>query len=200
MTDKEPEFGRWLEQLRDGDQRAIEQIWELCFDDLVRLAKSKIRNLPRRADDEEDLALSAMHSFFKGASEGRFKKLKSRDDLWQVLIMITSRKAISRYRRHKAEKRGSGKVRGESVFAKINDGEGGDLADFAVDHFAEQLSLESDELLDSLDDEMLKEIALLKLAGHTNKEIAEKIDRAKSTVELKLSLIRKRWEKLEDDG
>ena len=38
------------------------------------------------------MALSAFDSFCRGAEQGRFPRLEDRDDLWQVLVMITARK------------------------------------------------------------------------------------------------------------
>jgi DNA-directed RNA polymerase specialized sigma24 family protein len=48
-------------------------------------------------------------------------------------------------------------------------------------------------LLARLDDEELREIALLKLQGFTNEEIAARIGRALPTVERRLRLIRQTW-------
>jgi DNA-directed RNA polymerase specialized sigma24 family protein len=47
-------------------------------------------------------------------------------------------------------------------------------------------------LLGSLSED-LRQIALLKMKGHTNHEIAEKIDRSVATVERRLSMIRDEW-------
>jgi hypothetical protein len=49
-------------------------------------------NRPRAAD-EEDVALSAFHSFCRDAEAGRFPELGDRKDLWQILVMLTARKA-----------------------------------------------------------------------------------------------------------
>jgi DNA-directed RNA polymerase specialized sigma24 family protein len=48
-------------------------------------------------------------------------------------------------------------------------------------------------LLDKLEDDTQREVAIWKLEGYTNKEIAEKVDRNERSVERKLKLIRKRW-------
>ena len=44
--------------------------------------------------DEEDVALSAFDSFFRSAEQGRFPRLSDRDDLWQILVLVTTRKAV----------------------------------------------------------------------------------------------------------
>ena len=78
---------------------------------LVGLARSKLGDVPRRAEDEEDVALAAFASFCKGIEAGRFSRLDDRDDLWQVLIVLTERKAVDQVRRERAQKRGAGDVR-----------------------------------------------------------------------------------------
>jgi DNA-directed RNA polymerase specialized sigma24 family protein len=60
---------------------------------------------------------------------------------------------------------------------------------------AAQLVEEYERLLDSLDDDVLRSVAVWKLEGHTNKEIAGKLGRSLATVERKLRLIRDAWEK-----
>jgi F420-dependent methylenetetrahydromethanopterin dehydrogenase len=49
------------------------------------------------------------------------------------------------------------------------------------------------QLLDLLDEESLRRMALLKLIGHTNEEIARKLDCSLAKVERKLKRIRLKW-------
>src|SRR6516165_4658105 len=84
----------WFRRLESGDRAAVQQLWESYYRGLVRLARKKLGGLPRRSADEEDVALSAFDSFCRGAEQGRFPLLEDRDDLWQLLVMITTRKAI----------------------------------------------------------------------------------------------------------
>src|SRR5262245_43324907 len=53
----------WLGLLRAGDHAAAQPLWERYFSRLVGLARAKLQGLPRRAADEEDVALSAFDSF-----------------------------------------------------------------------------------------------------------------------------------------
>src|SRR5262249_53794237 len=85
----------WLTQLKTGDQMAAQKLWECCLDRLVRLARKKPQSLPRRAADEADVVLSAFDSFCRGAEQGRFPQLADRDDLWQILVMITAAKPLT---------------------------------------------------------------------------------------------------------
>jgi hypothetical protein len=107
----------WLDQLKAGQTRQAEQLWQRYKEQLVRLACRKLGRSPRRVADEEDVVLSAFDGFLRGVADDRFTKLHDRDDLWLVLVMLTERQAIAARRREQTLKRGRGKVRGESVFA-----------------------------------------------------------------------------------
>ena len=84
----------WLGRLKAGDPAAAKPLWDAYFARLVVLARARLRGAPRAAADEEDVALSAFDSFCRGAGEGRFPRLDDRDDLWQVLFLLTTRKAV----------------------------------------------------------------------------------------------------------
>src|SRR5438094_48780 len=101
---------RWVGQLQAGDQGAAQQLWERYFRRLVGLARKKLRDTPRRAADEEDVALSAFDSFCRGVARGRFPQLRDRDNLWALLVRITARKAINLAQHERRQKRGGGRV------------------------------------------------------------------------------------------
>jgi DNA-directed RNA polymerase specialized sigma24 family protein len=84
-----------ISELKAGDHAAAQQLWQAYFERLVRLAREKLQGTPRREADEEDVALSAFDSFCRGAAQGRFPQLADREDLWQLLAVITTRKAIA---------------------------------------------------------------------------------------------------------
>ena len=60
--------------------------------------------------------------------------------------------------------------------------------------FAAEVAEQCRWLLDQLKDDRLKQIALLKLEGYTNPQIAQRVQRSLATVERKLALIRQIWE------
>src|SRR5262249_50229784 len=96
MTEKGSDKGsisRWLDQLAQGDRLAAEQLWRRYFHRLVGLARSKLRDTPRRVADEEDVALSTFDSFCRRAEQGQFPDLADREGLWALLMTMTSRKA-----------------------------------------------------------------------------------------------------------
>src|SRR5262245_66237931 len=115
----------WIHQLRAGHPEAAQKLWEGYFHRLVGLARAKLRSIPRQAADEEDVALSAFDSFCRGAAGGRFPRLEDRHDLWQVLFVITERKAIDLGRYE-----GSGK-RNWRLVQNANDGSSADASPLA---------------------------------------------------------------------
>src|SRR6266403_1755718 len=101
---------QWIDRLKAGDPDAAQKLWERYFARLVGLARQKLRSAPRRAADEEDVALSAFDSFCRQAEAGRFPQLLDRDSLWRVLVVVTARKAFHLIRDEDRQKRGGGAV------------------------------------------------------------------------------------------
>src|SRR5262245_1769616 len=101
---------RLVGMLKDGHGEAAQRLWEAYFGRLVALARAKLRGIPLRAADEEDVALSAFDSLCRRAEAGRFPRLADRDDLWQLLFVITVRKALDLVRHEGRAARGRGRV------------------------------------------------------------------------------------------
>jgi DNA-directed RNA polymerase specialized sigma24 family protein len=191
----------WVKKLSDGNPAAAQAIWDKYFQRMADFARQKLNRLPQRVADEEDVALSAMHSFCRGVAAGRFPQLADRHDLWLLLVTITARKVYAQMRRQRAVKRGQGKVRGESVFLKHSDADQEQagieqiLGHEPTPELANMMAENCEILLSSLNDDSLRDIALLKLEGYTNEEIAAKLDCVSRTVERKLERIRDKWSK-----
>ncbi len=195
----EAEISLWLAGLAAGEQSAAQHVWEQYCRRLFLLARRKLGDLPRRAADEEDVALSAFNSFCQAAAAGRFPQLHDRHDLWRLLVTLTARKAAGQLRKEHAQKRGGAAVRGESFF--VADDPSGNLGGIGqvlgrtpTPELAAAVSEQCTRLLDLLDDASLRGIALLKLEGYTNQEIAAKLNCVTTTVERKLARIRKKWQ------
>ncbi len=136
-----------------------------------------MRDKPRRSADEEDVALSAFDSFCRLASDGRFPKLEGRDDLWRLLVTITARKANAHVQHELRHKRGGGRTLDEAALRGADDDFG--LAAIAgyepTPAFAAEVADELDRLLGMLGDDVLRQVALLRMEGHANEEIAERL-------------------------
>ena len=59
----------WLHALSSGNGDVAQNLWERYFGRMVELARAKLRAGPKRAADEEDVAISAFHSFCQAAAE-----------------------------------------------------------------------------------------------------------------------------------
>ena len=189
---------RWIGKLKEGDEAAAQNLWERYFERLVLLGRKKLGTNPRRAGDEEDVALSAMDSFFQGARDGQFPKLKDRDNLWRLLVVITARKAADHVEHERRQKRGGGNVITESVLDAAVEGEQrGIEAIIGAEpspEFAFMVVEQLEVLLARLEDSIAREVATMKLEGYANKEIAAKIGCSLRTVERKLWVIRTKWD------
>ena len=189
---------RWVTALKAGDADAAQPLWERYHRQLISLARRKLDASRRRGADEEDVVQSAFHSFFKGVTHGRFPQLNDRDNLWRLLVVITARKALDQLAHEHSKRRGGGTLQGESRIAPT--GAGWD--DAAIEQvvgaeptpeFAAQVAEQYQRLLDLLGDESLRQVAVWKMEGCTNDEVAAKLDCSRRTVARKLETIRIIW-------
>jgi DNA-directed RNA polymerase specialized sigma24 family protein len=177
-------------KLKQGDRDAAQGIWQAYFHRLVSLARAQIR-APVGLADEEDVALSAFDSFFRGVGRGRFPLLEDRDDLWQLLMVLTVRKAINLVKYEGRRSRGGGQLVSLSdLEARLLDGV---ASTEPGPELAAQVTDECRQLLGRLGDDTLRSVALWKLEGQTNREIAARLGCVEHTVERKLHSIRTLW-------
>jgi RNA polymerase sigma factor (sigma-70 family) len=180
----------WLHQLTaDDDSAAQEKLWNRYFTRLAALARTRLSGAPQRDADEEDVVLSAFDSFFRAARAGRFPELHDRTGLWPLLVKITARKAINQVKRQQAKKRSSAAEEAVPDIAQL-------VGDEPTPQFAAEVAEQVDRLLALLDDET-RQVAVMKLEGYTNAEIAKRFGIVERSVERKLARIRLEWE---DEG
>jgi len=187
----------WLKGLTSGESAAAHAIWQRFFPRLVSIARQRLQANLRRAADEEDVALSAMDSFFRAAQQGRLPDLADRHDLWRLLLRITARKAIDMFRYETRQRRGGGRVMGESGLASLKSDDAPNGRDEVMDDdptpaFAATMAEECRRLLEMLDAD-LRALAVAKMQGYQNEEIAQQLGWSVRTVERRLQLIRKKW-------
>jgi DNA-directed RNA polymerase specialized sigma24 family protein len=193
---------RWLHGVKARDSADIQRLWNRYFQRLVRLAGTKLPGHCRRAYDEEDVAISAFQSFCDRAGRGQFPQLNGRDDLWRLLATLTVRKAAVTMRHQTRQKRGGGRVLGESAFgvgARDRETETGSgiaaiLSREPTPDDAARFADAFDHLIARLRDQALRTIALRKLKGDTVEEIGASLGTSTRTIDRKLRLIRAIWE------
>jgi DNA-directed RNA polymerase specialized sigma24 family protein len=186
----------WLEQLTAGDRTAVERLWQRYYPQLVRLALRRLQGAGL-AGDAEDVALSVFRTFCDSVERGRCPDLLDRDDLWRFLVVVTARKAVNWIKHEQAAKRGGGDVRNFADLPAAAEDDPALPALLSREPDPEAAVAAADEcrrLLALLGDAVLQSVAVRKLEGHTNEEIAALLGRSLPTVERKLKLIRKLWE------
>jgi DNA-directed RNA polymerase specialized sigma24 family protein len=191
LADSDGSVTQWISALKQGDQAAASGLWASYFRRLVGLARARLRDVPRRMADEEDVALSAFDSFCRRAQAGSFRSLNDRNDLWQILALITVRKAVDLRNYEGRRSRSNGQVRSlTELTQEVLDTVGGDEP---TPELAAQFAEEFQRLIEQLGDPTLRSVAIFKLHGYTNDEIASRLGCVTSTVERKLARIRGMW-------
>lgn len=186
---------RWLRELEAGNDEAASQLWRRYFDRLVPLARKRLGPGVCRVADAEDVALSVFRCLYDGALRGQFAQAANRSELWRLLVKMTDHKAIDYARHAKQQKRGGCRVRGDSALEFGDDGVATDPIDARQPspEFLATLAEEHRRLMDLLGEDCLRQIALWRLEGYKNEEIAARLGVTCRSVERKVQRIRRTW-------
>jgi RNA polymerase sigma-70 factor (ECF subfamily) len=87
----DPSFADLLSRCRHGDEAANRVLFEAVAHRLIGLARHHLRAQIRQKVDPEDIVQSVFKSFFLDLRDGEFE-LKTWDNLWSLLVVITLRK------------------------------------------------------------------------------------------------------------
>jgi RNA polymerase sigma factor (sigma-70 family) len=189
---------RLIQLLRSDDagerDLAARLIWRRYFRDLLELARNNLNKRIRRREDEEDVLQSMYKSFCRRQQRGEFD-LAGRDALWKLLVTITLRKARNAAKKQMREKRDVGR---EQTVSDQDDGESSQCALEQMDAGpspaeAAVLNEALERRLEALADPELREIALLRLEGYSNREIAGQFDCTERSIERRMERIRNKW-------
>ncbi len=183
-------ISQWICQLRAGDEAAAFHLWDRFFARILHMARR--RRCIDAIVDEEDIAISVFSSLCLGLQNGRFCNLNGRDELWRLIVVMTVRKATDKSAYSLRKKRDRSRL----LSSQISDGV--DLIDDLVcrqptPSLEAEMSEQLDFWFERLQQDELKQIAVCKLQGCTNEEIAVQLDRSIATIERKLKLIREIW-------
>jgi DNA-directed RNA polymerase specialized sigma24 family protein len=194
----ESAISNWLGELKRGNTLAAQQLWDVYFDQLVRIAQTKIPQQFRRAVDAEDVALSALRTFFRRTTEGQFSELRNRDELWRLLARITALKALKLMESEGRQKRGGGRIVSEGALESPGSEDQGRALEQIIGReptpdFVVQMAETCEQLLQSLPDPALQTVARMTLEGHTLQEIASRMEFSVATAGRKLERIRGLW-------
>ncbi len=182
---------------QQGDDSAVGRLQHLYAAPMAKLAAYRFPPSCQRVVGVEDIVQEALASFVALLRSGKFGEQIRRKRLLSCLLRLVSYKA-SWYRRYlNADKRGGGRVRGDSAWECGEDSSAGSKGPGVSAHPDEQLNLK--ELLELLPDERLQQIARLRGEGYSVAEIAQQIDVCIRSVERKLARIRQIWARLQQD-
>ncbi|MDP6557205.1 MAG: ECF-type sigma factor [Pirellulaceae bacterium] len=145
--------------------------------------------------DEEDAAVSALRSLFHGIQTQRLPGLRDRHNLWRILVLITKRKLRAQWRRETAQRRSGEPVEADAAEISIEEV----ICDEPTPDFVAEMMDETEHLLEALDNDALRRIAVMRMDGLTNDEIAARLGCASRTVRRKVERIRDVWSVPDDD-
>jgi RNA polymerase sigma-70 factor (ECF subfamily) len=166
-----------LLELRNGNQKAADQLYKRYVDRLRALAeKNTGKDLSQRFD-AEDVIQSVFRSFFERARNGLYD-VPDGGDLWPLLLVIALQKVRAYGSYHRA---GCRDVRRESG---TDDRDSVRLASqkFKAEEPQSLLKLIADETLEQLP-ELHRQVARWRLEGYDHQEIANMAGRSKRTIE-----------------
>lgn len=191
----EPDIGdsvaQWVKQLERGDESAAEHLWSRFFLRLTAVARRRMHSGAGHLKDDEDIALSAFNSLCVGIRNGRFRELNDRNSLWRLLLTIAARKINDHLVFNQRQKRDV--TRQQTIYASDSELLQELICEEPRPEVAAELTEQVERLLAALEHEDLRSIALWKMEGFTNEEIAVRLNRSLATVERKLRTIRSIW-------
>lgn len=181
---------RLIARLKEGSRSAYRTLFQAYYPGQVDAARRRLR--VGGLADAEDVALSVFHSLWREIADGRRigDGLTGRESLLRTLTLLTSQK-VRRARRHdERDKRDSRRtIHGTDLVACADPAPPPDWRACFRETWA--------DLTDGLTP-LQRAIVELKLAGHTNTEIADRVGRSERTIERQLSEIRSNWEERTD--
>lgn len=183
-----PSVTRWIHELSQGDDTAARRLWEFLHPRIVRIAEKNMKRNSASTDDAEDVAQSCFHLLFQSIRNGNYTNIQDRDELWRLAAVVTLNRVRDRARRDNRERRGGGRDRIplEQVMESLSSEQlDPDLAAITRE--------ECRRMLDRLERQDVQLVALLKVEGYTNEEIADQLNCTRRTVQRRLNFIRDVW-------
>ncbi len=184
------DVSHWIDLVKDGNSVAAIRIWEHYFDRLVRSVRQRMIGQNRAVSDEEDIVLSVFDSFYAAAEKGRFPDMSDRDDLWRLLLRMSARKVIDKHRHDARQRRGGG------VAVHSLAGDDGTIIEAIGNEPSPEMVVRMQESVEQLFSHLgvghLRDLAVAKLEGDSNAELAKRLGCSERTIERRLHLIREK--------
>ena len=186
------EISEWIAEAKQGNRAAATHLLQHYFEDLVRQARKHLHQDARRAADEDDIALSAFDSVYRGIESQRFPRLNDRGNLWGMLLFKTRTKALN-WNKHEALRHPP--LTEDDVVRLYCDGAAArDISPADAAAFADAVRRVLAELPEQAD-RPLRSVARLLLEGHAPPEIARTLGCLAADVERWRDLVLARWKR-----
>lgn len=182
-SDMNDSAGDFIPRLRAKNTDAAEALFARYAEQLARLAERQLSACVARRVDGEDVVQSVFRTFFVRIERGEFQ-IDSSDQLWKLLVQITLRKACEQGRLHTAAMRDGRLEEDSSVVMSALIARPPEAAE------AQSLNDEIDRAIGNLPTQQhphYRRLLELRLAGHSNEDIAEELSISRRTVERMLS-------------
>ncbi len=180
----------WIVQAKEGNATATSHLWQHFYDRLVRAVRRRLQGHHRGVSDEEDIVLSVFDSFYAAVQQGRFPDLSDRDDLWRLLLSMSNRKVIDKRRHDLRQRRGGG-----VELISLN-GDASTSIEIAGNEPSPEMVVMMQESMTRFFSQLgvgdLQELAVAKLEGYSNAELARRFGCSERTIERRLHLIREK--------
>lgn len=176
----------WIRGAEDCDPQSEEALWNHYFGRVVRLARSRMYAIQASVYDEEDAAVSALNSLFRGIRGNRYPELHGRHNLWRLLLLITHRKLNAQRRREAVRIRQGSQGDADVAISEL-------VAKEPTPELVAEMMDETERLLSALPDDRMRRIAVMKMDGMTTSEIAEALGATSRTIRRKLERVRDQW-------
>ena len=191
-------FNDIMARCNAGDPDAARELFQRFGRRLIGLARTRLEGKMRAKVDPEDVMQSVFKSFFRRQAEEPFD-LENWDSLWSLLTVLTLRKCGFRVRHFRTKARD---VRREATPVADADESRASFEAIGRDPSASEAAMLNETvegLLRDLD-ERDRRIVELSLQGYAPKEVGEQLDCAERTVQRLLARIKKRLERLGEEG
>jgi RNA polymerase sigma-70 factor (ECF subfamily) len=188
-------FADLIHRLRQGDEDAARRIYDAFVRRLMGLARNRLTQQILRREDPEDIAQSAIASFFRRDRVKPFD-LRSKEDLWSLLAVITLRKCGHRVEYYLA---GCRNVHLEVPPPTPSDESSFEIQAIAREPTADEVAMFEDTVRHLLSgmEERDREVVGLVLEGFSVPEIHVRTQRSEYMIRKVIDKVRARWWRLE---
>jgi RNA polymerase sigma-70 factor (ECF subfamily) len=194
MVEESASLEQLVARLERGEDDAWTRLYDLYARRLLTLARMRLQGIQQKVG-ADDVLQSVFRSFFLRCADRRFD-LKSWENLWGLLVVITLRKCNRQLRHFHADRRDLRQELAQPMGDSSSQAH--ELTVIAHDPTPEEVSrlLETiEEMMRDLD-ERERRIVELRLQEYTLQEISDRVGRTERTVQRVLQRVRKRLERM----